>query len=210
MSVNLENLKNRDYYLVLDKSTSMETKDCGTVASPKSRWEAAKELTIGMANRCQEYDPDGITVVPFADKHKFYANTVPSVVEKIFKENFPSGSTNLAPPLQACFDDYLKAKKAGTAKANGAVVVVVTDGQPGDGDDVARAIVAHTKKLDNREEFGISFLQIGQDEGARDFLKRLDSHLSSEGAKLDIVNTKTMDELGDVGLDGALIAALTE
>lgn len=206
-TVNLENLKNRDFYLVLDKSTSMETKDC---AGNKSRWDSAKELTIGMANRCQEYDPDGITVVPFADKHKFYANTTPAAVEKVFKENFPSGSTIMAPPLQACFNDYLAAKAKGTAKPNGALVVVITDGAPGDEDDVAKAIVQFTKKLDNREEFGISFLQIGQDEHARDYLKRLDSHLSSEGAKLDIVNTKTMDELGDVGLDGALIAALTE
>lgn len=200
-------LKDRDYYLIIDKSTSMETKDC---PGGKSRWDACQELAQGMANKCQEYDPDGITVVPFAEKFKVYPNTTPATVSKVFKENFPSGSTILNPPLQSCFEDYMKQKKAGSQKANGALVVVITDGCPQDEDDVARGIVAMTKKLDNREEFGISFMQIGQDEHARDYLKRLDSHLSSEGAKLDIVNTKTMDELGDCGLDGALVAALSE
>src|SRR4051812_17575960 len=126
---NLDKLKNRDYVVVLDKSGSMDTNDC---ANGQTRWDAAKESTQAIANRCNEYDPDGITVIPFAGSFKIYPNTTPAIVGQIFKENSPMGGTTLAPVLQAVFDDYLAQKKAGTAKANGVMTLVITDGAPQD------------------------------------------------------------------------------
>lgn len=57
---------------------------------------------------------------------------------------------------------------------------------------------------------GISFLQVGKDSGAHAFLKRLDDDLVKQGAKHDIVDTKTMEELETIGLTEALIAALND
>ncbi len=205
--MNVEQLKNRDYYIVLDKSSSMEIKDTPV----GSRWKSAEETVVGVANKLSEYDPDGVTVVPFAGTFKAYENTTPSTVAQIFKEQSPMGSTVLAPPLQYCFDNYLSNKKAGKAKANGACVVVITDGEPSDEDAVAKAICNFTKKLDNGDaEFGISFLQVGKDTNARDYLKRLDDGLEKEGAKFDIVDTKTKEELENIGLTEALMASLTD
>lgn len=203
-----EQMKNRDYYLVIDKSGSMTQKDC---PGGKSRWATAQETTEAIAQKLHEYDPDGITVVPFATSHKWYPNTTPEKVSQVFKENEPMGGTNLAPALKACFDDYLQAKAAGKAKANGAIVVVVTDGQPNDEYEVANAIVNHTKRLDNGDgEFGISMIQVGRDESAAQFLKRLDDNLEKEGAKFDIVDTKTMDEVETLGLTETILAALAD
>lgn len=205
---NLEKLKNRDYVLIIDKSGSMEERDC---PAGQTRWDAAKETTQQIANRCAEYDPDGITVIPFAGSYKVYENTTPAVVANIFKENHPGGGTVLAPVLKAAFDSYLARKAAGKTKANGEILLVVTDGAPADQDAVAKEIIAFGNKLDNADdEYGISFFQVGRDQGAANFLKKLDDDLVTLGAKHDIVDTKTMEEIENIGLTEALIAALTD
>lgn len=205
----MEQLKNRDYVLVIDKSGSMETKD--TNVPNQSRWDAAKESTMAIANKLSEYDPDGITVITFASSFKKYENTTPGTVESIFKENTPMGGTVLAPVLRNVFEDYKKRKAAGQIKANGEILMVVTDGQPADESEVAREIVKFGNSLDNADsEYGISFIQVGRDQGASAFLKKLDDDLTKQGAKHDIVDTKTMEELENVGLTDALVAALTD
>lgn len=201
-----DKVKNRDYYVVIDKSGSMEERDCGG----KSRWEALQESTLAIARKCNEYDPDGITVVPFSSSYKRYENTTPDKVKDIFLENSPMGGTVLAPVLESIFATHLEQKVNGTLKANGTMVLVVTDGLPQDENEVARSIINFTKKIPTRDEFGLSFIQIGKDQHASAYLKRLDSHLQAEGSKLDIVNTKTMDEVEQVGLTEALVAAITE
>lgn len=205
---NTEKLQNRDYVLVLDKSGSMDTADCPRGVS---RWKYAQETVQAISHRLNEYDPDGITVIPFAGNHQTYENTKDAVVEKIFAENYPAGGTVLAPVLKEIFANYLTAKKAGSTKANGEIVMIVTDGCPQDEEDVAKEITKFTQNLsDGREEFGIVFVQVGKDSHARDYLKRLDSGLS--GAKYDIVSVKTMDDMNDgkVSLSDALVSALTE
>jgi uncharacterized protein YegL len=206
--MDIEKLKNRDYYILLDKSGSMEESD---TPSGVSRFKYAEESTIAIARKLGEYDPDGISLIPFASSYKAYDNVTHSAVQNVFKENTPMGGTNLAPPLQWCMDDYLAKKAKNQQKANGAIVLVITDGCPSDEALVAKAIVNFTKKLDNGDsEFGISFVQVGKDSHASAYLKRLDDNLTSEGAKFDIVDTKTMDEVESVGLTETLIAALTD
>lgn len=201
-------LANRDYVLVLDKSGSMAEKDC---PGGKSRWESAKESTLAIANKVAEYDPDGITVIPFAGSHKIYENTTPAKVKDIFNENEPMGGTTLGPVLKAVFTSYQSRKKAGTTKPNGEILIVVTDGQPTDEAQVAREIVAFGNTLDNADaEYGIQFLQVGKDQAAATFLKKLDDDLVKQGAKHDIVDTKTMEELETIGLTEALLAALND
>lgn len=206
--MDMEKLKNRDYVLILDRSGSMDEKDTPT---GQSRWNYARESTEAIARKCAEYDPDGITVIPFANTYKVYASTTPEKVKDIFAEQSPMGGTVLAPVLKHVFDDYLSRKASGTTKANGEIVLVITDGQPADESAVAKAIIEFGNKLDNGdEEYGISFLQVGRDVGASNFLKKLDDDLTKQGAKHDIVDTKTMDELETIGLTEALLAALTD
>lgn len=201
-------LANRDYTLILDKSGSMAETDC---PGGKSRWQYMQESTIAVANECAKHDPDGITVIPFAGSFKEYQNTTPSTVGQIFKENSPMGGTHLAPVLRSVFENYKKNKAAKATKPNGELVLVVTDGRPVDEAEVAKEIVAFTKTLENGDgEFGISFIQVGKDSDASAFLKKLDNDLTAQGAKWDIVDTKTMDELESVGLTEALIAALND
>lgn len=204
----MSKLENRDYYVVIDKSGSMTATD---TPNGVSRFKYMEESTVAIASMLEAYDPDGITVVPFASGYKVYDNTTAAKVADVFKENQPMGSTYLAPPLQACFDHYNANKKAGTAKANGAIILVVTDGQPADQKEVANAIVKFGNTLENGDdEFGITFIQVGHDAEATRFLKSLDDDLVTAGAKFDIVDTKTIDEVENIGLTETLIAALED
>jgi uncharacterized protein YegL len=206
--MNIDNLKNRDYVVILDKSGSMEERDC---PGGQTRWDSARESVNAIAKKLNEYDPDGITVIPFASTFKTYPNTTPDTVSAIFAEQSPMGGTVLAPVLQHVFSDYTKRKAAGQTKANGEIVLVITDGAPVDQADVAKTIIAFGNKLDNADaEYGISFLQVGKDPQASAFLKKLDDDLVKQGAKHDIVDTKTMEEIESIGLTEALIASLTD
>lgn len=199
-------MDNRDYYVIIDKSASMNETDTPT---GQSRFAYAEESTIAIAQVLEKYDPDGITVIPFAGGFKVYHETTAAKVKEVFRENQPFGGTVLAPALQYCFSEYLSNKRAGIAKLNGAMIVVVTDGQPSDEAEVAKTIAQFTTQLENGDnEFGISLLQVGKDPAATRFLKNLDDNL--KGAKFDIVDTKTFEEVEQIGLTEALMAALND
>jgi Mg-chelatase subunit ChlD len=208
-SFNLDKLKDRDYVVVMDESGSMDETD---TPNGLSRWNYMKESVISLGKKLQEYDPDGITVIPFNGTHKVYENSKSDVISDVFAKHSPDGATVLAPVLDGIFARYEAARAAGNTKANGQIVLVITDGQPQDQKAVAQSISNFTQKLnDGRREFGISFVQVGKDIQAAKFLKSLDDDLKGAGAKYDIVDTVTMDEIvTGKTLEDTLIGALTD
>jgi hypothetical protein len=68
---------NRDYTLILDKSGSMSVADQGG----KSRWCYAQESTLALARKCDQLDPDGITLYTFSGRFKRYDNVTASQVD---------------------------------------------------------------------------------------------------------------------------------
>ena len=199
-----EALKKYDFIVLVDKSGSMSTTDC---PGAKSRWDYAQENVLAIARECQKYDDNGITVGVFANKLKLYENVTDGagMLEKIFSENQPGGSTDTAGAVGLVIQEYLSGNKAKPI-----ICVVITDGTPDSEPDLIKVIVEATKKISTREEIGLEFIQIGKDAHAHAFLSRLDNDLTKEGAKLDIVNTVTADDLGDKLISDVLIASLTE
>jgi hypothetical protein len=51
---------------------------------------------------------------------------------------------------------------------------------------------------------------VGNDASAREFLKALDDQLVQVGAKFDIVDTLTMDEMADMSLVDVLLNAIED
>ena len=200
-------LENRDYTLIIDKSGSMSRKD---QAGGKSRWQVMQESTLALAGKCEELDPDGITIYTFSGRFRRYDNVTSEKVDQIFRENEPSGRTDLAGVLQDALNDYFQRKVAGQTKANGDTILVVTDGEPDDRKAVMRAIVEASRKMDKDEELAISFIQIGADPDATKFLKILDDELQGAGAKFDIVDTITMDDMEDFTLTEVLLNAIVD
>lgn len=206
MTFTLEELMTRDYTLILDKSGSMSTQD----QNGKSRWAAVQESTLAIARKCEQLDPDGITIYTFAGKFRRYESVVASKVEQIFLENDPMGTTNLAGVLKDAFQNYFDRKAKGQVQGSGETILVVTDGEPDDRRAVIETIVQATQKMDRDEELAVSFIQIGNDSSATAFLKALDDQLEGVGAKFDICDTITVDDLEEMSISEVLLAAIQD
>jgi vWA found in TerF C terminus len=200
-------LDNRDYTLIIDKSGSMSTKDKPGGAS---RWQIMQESALALAHKCEELDPDGITFYLFSGKFKRYDNVTAAKVTTIFQENDPSGRTDLAGVLTDAFANYFNRKAQGKTATNGELMLVVTDGEPDDRKAVMQVILDATQKLDRDEELAISFIQVGIDAAATQFLKILDEDLGKAGAKFDIVDTMTMNDMEDLTLKEVLLSAIND
>lgn len=198
-------LQDRDYTLILDKSGSMSTAD---QRGGRSRWQESQESTLALARKCEQFDPDGITVYVFSGRFKRYENVTSSKVEQIFLENDPMGSTNLAAVLEDALNSYFQRKAAGQTKPNGETILVVTDGEPDDRKGVMRVIIDASRKMERDEELAISFIQVGTDVQATRFLKALDDELQGVGAKFDIVDTVTVEDMENTTLAEILAAAI--
>jgi len=195
----------RDYTLIIDKSGSMSTPD---QAGGRSRWEICQESTLALARKCEQFDPDGITVYVFSGKFKRYEEVTAAKVAQIFMENDPAGSTNLSGVLSNALNSYFQKKSAGQGKPNGETIIIVTDGEPDDRKAVFEVIIDATRKMERDEELAISFIQIGSDPSATKFLKALDDQLQGVGAKFDICDTVTLDDLEDMSLADVLMNAI--
>ena len=200
-------MKDRDYTLIIDKSGSMSTPD---QPGGRSRWQDAQESTLALARKCEQLDPDGITVYLFSGRFRRYDDVTAAKVEQIFMENDPMGTTNLAAVLQDATESYFKRKAAGQAKSGGETILVITDGEPDDRRAVMEVIVTASRKMERDEELGISLIQVGRDAQASKFLKALDDQLESVGAKFDICDTVTTDEMEELTIIEVLLRAIND
>ncbi|MEH2045784.1 vWA domain-containing protein [Nostoc sp.] len=200
-------MSDRDYTLIIDKSGSMSTPD---QVGGRSRWEIAQESTLALARKAEQFDPDGITVYVFSGRFKRYDDVTSAKVAQIFLENDPSGTTNLAGVLQDALNNYFQRKAAGKTKPNGEIILVITDGEPDDRKAVFEVIIHATRQMERDEELGISIIQVGSDAQATKFLKALDDQLQSVGAKFDICDTVTLDDLEEMSLVDVLTNAITD
>ncbi|MBD0387789.1 MAG: VWA domain-containing protein [Nostoc sp. C3-bin3] len=200
-------MSDRDYTLIIDKSGSMSTPD---QVGGRSRWEIAQESTLALARKAEQFDPDGITVYVFSGRFKRYDDVTSAKVAQIFLENDPAGTTNLAGVLQDALNNYFQRKAAGKSKPNGETILVITDGEPDDRKAVFEVIIHATRQMERDEELGISIIQVGSDAQATKFLKALDDQLQSVGAKFDICDTVTLDDLEEMSLVDVLTNAITD
>ncbi|MBD2559930.1 vWA domain-containing protein [Nostoc sp. UIC 10607] len=200
-------MSDRDYTLIIDKSGSMSTPD---QVGGRSRWEIAQESTLALARKAEQFDPDGITVYLFSGRFKRYDDVTSAKVAQIFLENDPAGTTNLAGVLQDALNNYFQRKAAGKSKPNGETILVITDGEPDDRKAVFEVIIHATRQMERDEELAISIIQVGSDAQATKFLKALDDQLQSVGAKFDICDTVTLDDLEEMSLVDVLTNAITD
>jgi Mg-chelatase subunit ChlD len=200
-------IENRDYTLMIDKSSSMATSD---TPDGKTRWEIAQESTVALAKKCEEIDPDGITVYLFSGRFRRYDNVTSEKVSRIYTENEPMGRTDLASVLEDGLENFFQRKAANQTKANGETFIIITDGEPTDRKALIRVIIEATQKIDRDEELAISLIQVGRDKKATAFLKALDDQLQSAGAKFDIVDTVTIEDMQGMSFTDILLNAITD
>lgn len=198
-------LENRDYTLIIDNSASMANL---SAKGEKSKWLALQESTFALACKCEELDSDGITVYLFSHKFQRFDHVTSAKVAQIFKENQPAGITNLVGVLQDAINNYFARKSAGKTKPNGEIILVVTDGIPSDRQAVYEIIINATHKMEHDQELGISIIQVGSDSQATKFLNAVDNELQNIGAKFDICDTITLEDLEEMSLTNVLMNAV--
>ncbi|MCU0438130.1 MAG: VWA domain-containing protein [Raineya sp.] len=181
--------------LILDKSGSMTIRD---QKNGRSRWEACKEAITALAYKAEQKDAEGITLYMFAGRFKRYEKVTAPKVTEIYEENEPGGGTELGDVLEDAFEFISKRKASGTNVPE--LVLVVTDGEPDNRESVSQSIARMSHKIKDRSELAISFIQVGTDPAASEFLKTLDDDLTKAGAALDIVDTITLEEMEDYSL----------
>lgn len=199
MKLNKYNLANYDFVICIDQSYSMEATDCpGGI----TRWKQAHKWSKGLAHACAHYDKDGIDVVLFGSHINTYDGVKASTVDQIFRENAPNGST----PTTEALAKALSFKKSNKPM----IILILTDGQPNNRNSLTNLIIKTTQNINHRSEIGISFLQVGNDSGAKQFLQMLDDDLEGMGAKHDIVDAKTYEDTQNITVEDILIGALTD
>ena len=143
-------------------------------------------------------------------RFKRYENVTANKVAQIFMENDPMGTTDLASVLKDATDNYFQRKASGATKPNGETILVITDGEPDDRKAVMRVIIEASRHMERDEELGISLIQVGSDATATRFLKALDDELQGAGAKFDIVDTVTLDDMENMSLAEVLLNAIND
>ncbi|BAY86326.1 hypothetical protein NIES267_58320 [Calothrix parasitica NIES-267] len=196
------NLTNRDYTIIIDISGSMATTD---YPQGTTRWIAAQKYTLALAKKCEQLDPDGITVYMFAEKFQRYDFVTSSKVKQIFEENKPQGGANLLTVLQDALNNYFQRKANSKTKPCGETILVITDGVSSNRIGISQTIIDATQRIDNNQELIISFIQVGYEPHISKAIKSWDDELESNGAKFDIVNSLTLDEIEKITFTQVLI-----
>jgi len=185
----------RDYILIVDKSGSMSG----------SRWrEAEKAVSVLAPNICR-CDPDGITLYFFSSPGSYpkYANLRDAgAVAAAFRSQYPGGSTCLHGVLNIAFAEHFR--KGGSPTT----ILVITDGEP----DNKRAVEDEIRRAANQirqdSELSVSFIQIGNDHGAKKWLQKLDDDL--RGCRFDIVDAITADEMAGMAFDDFIAKSIND
>lgn len=192
---------NRDYIVIIDKSGSMTERDC---PGSKTRWEYCQESVQALVEKVSTLDPDGVDMFFFNSKFTSFDNVNGQKVKEAFAANSPQGSTMFAPVLEAAFAKHFSKATRPTT------ILVVTDGEAGDMADTCKCLIGAANKIEADAELAVSFLQIGKDPRAKIFLEKLDNDLQGAGAKFDIVDAKTMDDLENKPFEEILFDAIMD
>jgi hypothetical protein len=185
----------KQYILAGDISASMQSTDCKDGAT---RYAYMLEKFKQFLGAAAEYDTDGVSVYLFGQSvHAYPDTTLASVESALANPSFePMTRTDLV--IKAAFDEH---KAKGDSK--GTVLILFTDGAPSSKEKVQNEIIEITKNIQNREEFSLIFVTVGEiADDLRAFLTGLDDDL--KGAAFDIVDVK---EIGEVDFFAAVAGA---
>lgn len=204
-------LEDRDYTIIIARSDASKDPQHPWY----EEWVEAQASLIDLAKKCQEFDPDGITLYEASTPMWKYKNSnVARLAEILQRQNTELDSANpsainLEEALKETFSDYF-AIKTNAAGKKGAIIVAVLDQKPEKAAAVAEILVSVANKIDTDEEIGVSFIQIGDDLKTREFLTDLDTNLQGRGARFDIVDTKFWHEIKRSSVVQFLIGAIND
>ncbi len=198
-------LGHRDYTLIIENSKVMAEKSGG-----QNLWSLIEDATLAIANKCEEYDFDGLSLYLYADKFTKFKHINAHQIAHIFDTNLPQKNSQLAPVLQAAIDDYFERRTLGFAKSNGETLIVILGSMPVAPKAVEDIIINAANQISHDEELAILFIQVGSDKLLRELLIRWDDDLQSLGAKFDICDVKQIEQVKHNLLEELLLEAIID
>lgn len=156
----------------------------------QSRFDFVKDQLGYLAADLAQFDEDGLDVITFNHDVKVERNVdSPDAVTELFAKNRASGTTNTTGAVLEAFKLHEEYREQPGFK--GTLVLVITDGTPNNKEGLKNTLVELSQKVAHHAEIGFTFLQVGVDKSAKDYLERLDD-LKVEK---DIVDRKSFDKL---------------
>lgn len=162
------------YTIVVDKSGSMVTVEHG-----RSRWaeaQAALEHIIGRLTPLSLLFFSSNLTAPRAIADK-------AAVRRAFGAERPTGSTNAALVVRTVLERWLAGDR------HPEHIVIITDGEPDSKELLTSTLVEYINRLPDGDGVGITFLQVGRNHEAAEFLHELQDHLVEGGARWPIVDS---------------------
>eukprot|EP00004_Rigifila_ramosa_P002594 TRINITY_DN126_c1_g2_i1.p2 TRINITY_DN126_c1_g2~~TRINITY_DN126_c1_g2_i1.p2 ORF type:complete len:182 (-),score=38.66 TRINITY_DN126_c1_g2_i1:69-614(-) len=160
----------------------------------ETNWDQARLAVEFLAQKVVEADEDGVSLFFFSNNHHVYHNVTSSEqILQAFDRRRPNGTTDLAGALARIFTHIDR-----TTQTNGfkpCTIIIITDGVPDDALAVEQLIIHRTQSQLRDEDLSISFVQIGEDAAATEWLQHLDDNLMARGARFDIVDTRTAADM---------------
>jgi len=159
-------LTSYDVLFLVDDSSSMHGE----------KWEDVKHALVELANSAGQFDADGIEVAFLNSPHRKKMIKDASELLQIFPST-PNGGTPTGAQLKMHLEEVMRRLDAAINRPEyGRIkpvdIVVLTDGQPTD--DPLASLEAAARRLDSAKHHpncvGVQFVQIGNDQGAKDAL----------------------------------------
>jgi len=191
-----------DMYVLVDKTGSMD--EPVKAGSSKSRWTYMQETLRDFTKFACEIDDDGIVIGFFSgNQFPLHKNVTADQVDTILNQYKPGGGTVLAPALNQMFREAQGSKKD--------LIIVFLDGEVNDPRETEAELIAQANRQNSDNDCTVLFVQVGDDTDAKRWLQTLDDNLTSKGAKFDIVDVKTVDEVSKFSSFEELLAtAITD
>lgn len=190
---------------------------------PPTRWEKSVVALDKIVVQVVKVDPDGIDIVCFggeedADWYRNVKNT--KGLETIVNDKKPSGPCMMGAAMDEAIQDAFDKDMTKRPVA----IMVLTAGRPDDADTLDATLLKAVRRIADSCEacpLSVTFVQIGDDAKATQYLQHLDGHIQAEcaanGEMFDLVDTikdadikaamKEIKGTKNSGTNGALLGA---
>ena len=196
----VEQMKDHDVVLILDRSGSMSERDCQGL----SRWDWVGRQSNELAQAAQQASSD-LTLMIFSSDFEVLQHVNPQIIPSVFRRSRPGGGTMLGAPLDAAFKHYFDARQNNPA-TKPLIIVVITDGMPTDFPRVRDRIYEAANATKTDGEISLTFLLVNGELSGNFQMEMLDGGLHTQR---DIVNLVEFDQLLSWGVKKSLFEALS-
>jgi len=191
---------------------------------PPTRYERAVVGLDKIVVQVVKVDPDGVDIVCFggSDDADWYRNVKNTKgIEAIVNDKRPKGACHMGAAMDECIRDAFDNKDMTKRPV---AILVLTAGKPDDAEELDATLMNAVNRIAENYEtcpLSVTFVQIGHDPEAEDYLKHLDGHIQAEcaanGETFDLVDTIKDDDIQAAmseikgtkssGKNGALVGA---